>query len=117
MKEYKNIDDYLQQQNESERTELQRVRELIQQTVPAAEEAISYGMPTFKYKGKPLMHFAAFKDHLSIFPTSEPIAELQDKLKEFATGKGTLQYTIQKPIPNELIQDLLHIRVLAIDSK
>lgn len=117
MKEYKNIDDYLQQLNESDRAELQRVRKLIQQTVPEAEETISYGMPTFKYKGKPLMHFAAFKDHLSIFPTAEPIAELQDQLKEFATGKGTLQYTVQKPIPNELIKQLLEIRVAFIDSK
>lgn len=116
MKDYKTIDTYLQDVPQPQQTELQRIREFIKQTVPSAEETISYGMPTFKYKGKSLIHFAAFKDHLSIFPTSAPIAELKEQLADFATAKGTIHFTVEKPVPDNVIKQLLEVRIADIDK-
>ena len=67
------VDDYLKNLPEPQKAELERIRKIVKQTVPEAEEVISYGVPGFKYKGKYLITFAAFKDHLSLFPGSAPI--------------------------------------------
>jgi uncharacterized protein YdhG (YjbR/CyaY superfamily) len=112
--EIKTIDEYLANVDAPKKAALEHIRKLVHQVVPEAEESISYGMPAFKYKGKPLIYFAAFADHLSIFPTSTPIAELKDKLEEFKTGKGTIQFTLEKPVPDALIKELLAVRVADI---
>ncbi|HSX02219.1 MAG TPA: DUF1801 domain-containing protein [Candidatus Saccharimonadia bacterium] len=111
------IDDYLQQVEPPQRAELERVRRIIQQVAPEAVETISYAMPAFKYRGKYLAAFAAFKDHLSLFPTAEPVAALQTRLGDFATSKGTIQFTIDKPLPEPLIRDLMAHRLRAIEQE
>jgi uncharacterized protein YdhG (YjbR/CyaY superfamily) len=104
------IDDYLNNVPELERAELERVRQIVRGHVPEAEEVISYGMPGFKYKGKYLLGLAAFKDHLSLFPTAHPVEILKHKLGEFEVSKGTIQFTIHHPIPDELIKELVDVR-------
>ena len=110
------IDDYFEPLNQPEREALERVRRIIKQTAPEAEEVISYGMPGFKYKGKYLFGFAPFKNHLSLFPASEPIAVMGEKLKSFKLSKGTIQFTHDHQVPEDLIVDLVHIRMKAIDG-
>lgn len=110
------IDDYLADLPNSQREELNRVRAIVKQAVPDTEETMGYGIPTLKYNGKNLIHFAAFKDHLSLFPTDGPIAELEDRLAKFKTGKGTLQFTEEDPIPKDIIQELVRSRINKIDS-
>lgn len=116
MKLYASSDQYLAEQSEANRQELNRIRQLVIQLVPEAEESISYGMPAFKYKGKPLLYYAAFKDHLSVFPTSGPISEIEDQLKEFKTGKGTVSFTLKNPLPDSIIEKLVMVRVAQIES-
>lgn len=108
---------YVNKLSEPERAEFERIRSIVKTTVPEAEETFSYMMPTFKYKGRPLLHVGAFKNHMSLFPTAGPIAELEDELKEFNTGKGTLQFTPDKPIPEDIIKELLLARTAQIDVK
>ena len=110
------IDEHLDKLNDPEKAELQRIRQIVREIVPDAEEVISYGMPGFKYRGKYLVGFAAFKDHLSLFPTSGPIEELQAKLAGFYLAKGTIQFTVNKPIPESLIKELLLCRVRMISK-
>ena len=110
------IDTYFEGVTPAQRKVLEHIRKVIKQTVPDTEEVISYGMPTFKYKKKNLIHFAAFKDHLSVFPTVEPMDQLGDKLKSYRTSKGTLQFTADKPIPDSLIRELVLIRTQIIDK-
>lgn len=105
------IDDYLKSVPVAQRKELERVRKIVASFVPGTEDAISYGMPTLKYKGMNLIHFAAFKNHMSIFPTSQPAEELADKLKEYRTSKGTLQFTEKNPVPENLIKEIVTIRL------
>lgn len=108
------IDDFLKDVPDPQKVELERVRQIIKSTVPDAEETISYAMPAFKYKGKPLVYFNAFKDHMSLFPTSKPTMVLADRLKDYKVSKGTIQFTADKPLPEELIQEILQVRLQEI---
>jgi uncharacterized protein YdhG (YjbR/CyaY superfamily) len=94
----KNIDEYLAGVPEPARTTLNKVRAVIRSAVPPeATEAISYGMPTFKYKGS-LVAFGAFSNHCSLFPMRlSVIAAFKHELAPFQTSKGTLQFPVDKP--------------------
>jgi len=111
------IDDYLEKIGVPQKSELERIRKIVKQIVPEAEEVISYGMPAFKYKKKYLIGFAVFKDHLSLFPTPGPIGALKDKLSDFKLSKGTIQFTIEKPLTEQLIKEILLIRKADINKK
>ena len=112
----KRIDDYLHSIAAPERRELEKIRDTIHELLPDATEVISYGMPGFKYKGKYLAGFNAFKDHLSFFPTSSPVERYKDNLADFKLSKGTIQFTPAKPIPEALIKKLVATRAADIDS-
>ena len=109
------IDEYLEKLPEPERIELQRIRKVINDTVPEAEEVIDYGMPAFKYKGKYLIGFHVFKTHMSLFPTAEPINSMKTKLNNFQISKGTIQFTLKNTIPEPLIRNLLIYKIDSID--
>jgi len=109
-----NIDNYLNDLTPENKKELQRIRELIHSLVPEAEESFSYDMPAFTYEGKPLIYFAAFKDHLSVFPTAFPIEALKNKLASYTVSKGTIKFTLDNPLSDELIEKLLESRISEI---
>jgi uncharacterized protein YdhG (YjbR/CyaY superfamily) len=77
---------------------------------PRAEEVISYGMPGYKYHGM-LVYFAAFKNHCSFFPGSSRIIKMYDELKEYKTSKGSIQFTIDKPLPVSLVKKIVKARM------
>jgi uncharacterized protein YdhG (YjbR/CyaY superfamily) len=110
-KKIETIDAYIQTTPVELQTILQKVREIIHQAAPEATEAMSYQMPTFKLQGKNLIHFAGWKDHLAIYPTPDGIDNLQDELAPYRTGKGTLQFPLDKPIPYELITKIVKARL------
>lgn len=105
----KTIDNYLQDVTPSQRETLEHIRKIIHESVPEVEETISWDMPTFKYKQRNLIHFAAFKDHMSLFPGSGPIKAMKHKLKGYTISKGTIQFTEEKPILESIIKEILHI--------
>lgn len=110
------VDDLLAKVDESQRAELEKIRGIIKNVVPEAEEVMTYGMPGFKYKKKYLISFAAFKNHMSLFPGAETLAELKSELGDHAASKGTIQFTLQNPLTNELIEKVAAHRKAAIDS-
>jgi uncharacterized protein YdhG (YjbR/CyaY superfamily) len=73
-------------------------------------------MPGFKYKGKYLAGYNAFKNHLSFFPTALPIETLKNKLGDYKISEGTIQFTLTNPIADELIRELVRIKVASIDE-
>ncbi len=103
------IDDLLAATDPPQRTELERIRRTVHEICPGAEEVKTYGMPGFKYKGKYLLSFAAFKDHMSLFPGAEPNAQLEDKLKEYKRSKGTIQFTLDNTLPDELLTEIIQL--------
>ncbi len=89
---------------------LRSLRECIRKAAPDAEETISYGMPAFR-QTRILVYFAAFKDHISLFPTSSPIVKFRDELKGYKTSKGTIQFPLDRPIPLKLVEKIVKYRL------
>ena len=108
------IDDYLVRFSGLEKVELEKVRSVVSTNIPDAQEVITYGMPGYKYKGKYLVAFSVFKDHFGLFPTSGPIEKLKYKLADYKTSKGGVQFTVEKPLPESLIKEILLARVAEI---
>ncbi len=108
----KDINEYLAGVPEPARSTLNRVRAMIRFAAPAeATEAISYGMPAFKYKG-PLIAFAAFSNHCSLFPMSPSVIEaFKNELKGFETSKGTIRFPVDKPPSAALVKKLVKARL------
>jgi uncharacterized protein YdhG (YjbR/CyaY superfamily) len=108
------IDEYLKGLSEPQRQALEHVRQIVHKTAAEAVEVITYGMPGFKYKGKYLISFGAFKDHLSVFPGAEPIDSLKAQLKDYKLSKGTIQFTLEHPLPDAVIKELVRGSVARI---
>ena len=106
----KTVDDYLNTLPVDVRFVLDKLRSTIKSMAPEAEEVISYGMPGYKYHGM-LVYFAAFKNHCSFFPGSSQIIKMYDELKEYNTSKGTIQFTIDKPLPVSLVKKIVKARM------
>lgn len=106
------IDQYISEQPEEVRPILGKVREAIRAAAPDATEKIAWQMPTF-WQGGNLIHFAAFKDHISVFPGSEAIVAFAGRLTGYKTAKGTVQFPLDKPIPYGLITEIARWKVTA----
>lgn len=109
-------DQYIDDLSGDQRGEFERVRAEVLKQAPEAELTMSYGMPSFKYKERILLHFGAFKDHVSIFPASdEMISVIGPELEAFRTSKGTLQFTSTNPLPDELLSKVITFRLEGIE--
>ncbi len=116
MKSYKNVDEYIDTFPKDIQNNLQKLRKAIQKAAPDATEKIGYGIPTFVLHGN-LVHFAAFKDHYSFFPASSGINAFKKELGPYITGKGTVSFPLDKPLPLELIARVVKFRVIENTSK
>ena len=99
------IDEYILKQNEDLRPQLNAIRDTIRAASPDAVEKISYQMPTY-WKGRNIIHFAAFKNHIGLYPGGEAPVVFADKLEGFKTSKGTIQFPMDKELPLELIAEI-----------
>ena len=105
------IDDYIEQAAAPEvRTILHKIRATIHQAAPAAEEKISYRIPTFTLEGN-LVHFAAFKNHIGFYPPLKGDAQLQREVAIYSGEKGSLRFPLDEPIPYALIARIVVARV------
>jgi uncharacterized protein YdhG (YjbR/CyaY superfamily) len=109
-KTFKTIDEYISAFPEDTRELLERIRQAIKESAPAAEEAIGYGMPSFKLNGN-LVYFAAFKDHIGFFPTASGIEAFRKEMSAYSTSKGTVRFPLDKPLPLGLIRKIVKYRV------
>jgi uncharacterized protein YdhG (YjbR/CyaY superfamily) len=107
----KTIDEYIAGFPKDVQEILQKIRWTIRKAVPDAEETISYKIPTFNLKGKYLIYFAAYKKHIGVYPVPAGDAELNEELSVYQSGKGTLQFPLNKPIPYNLITKIVKLRV------
>jgi uncharacterized protein YdhG (YjbR/CyaY superfamily) len=90
---------------------LQQVRATIQKAAPGAEETISYAIPTFTLHKAYLVHFAAFKNHIGFYPTPTGSEAFKEELSGYKTGKGSVQFPLQKPMPVDLITRIVAFRI------
>ena len=106
----KNVDEYIKRYPANIQPVLQKIRQTIRNTAPAAEEVISYQIPGYKQNGM-LIFFAAFKDHISVYPAPRQNKAFKKELSVYKGGKGTVQFPIDQPIPYDLITRMTQFRL------
>jgi uncharacterized protein YdhG (YjbR/CyaY superfamily) len=111
------IDAYLATLPPDQRAALQRLRVQVARLVPDAVETISYGMPAFTLNGRVFFWYAGWKDHCSIYPLSGAFLEAhRDELKRYRRTKGSLHFTPAVPLPDALVEDLVHERLAEMEG-
>ncbi len=112
MRTPRSVEEYLAALPEDSRAALERLRRAIKAAAPEATEAISYQMPAFKDHGRSLVCYAAFKDHCSFFPMStKVIGDHIDELEPYVSGKGTIRFTTDQPLPVSLVKKIIKARL------
>jgi uncharacterized protein YdhG (YjbR/CyaY superfamily) len=112
------IDSYLAGLRAEQRDALEHLRAEVGRLVPDATETMSYGLPTFKLNGRALLAYAGWKEHCSIYPMSGEFLEANaDVLKGYRRTKGSLHFTPDAPLPDELLADLVRRRVADLESR
>lgn len=106
----KNIDEYIAGFPKDIQVILEELRTTIRKAAPDAEETISYQIPTFTLKGN-LVHFAAYKKHIGFYPASSGIEKFKNELSAYEGGKGSAKFSLDNPIPLDLINKIVKFRV------
>ena len=104
------IDEYIAGFPKNVRDILEELRRVIRKEAPLAEEAIRYGIPTFRLHGN-LVHFAAFTHHIGFYPTPSAISAFSRELSSYEQAKGTVRFPIDKPVPYDLVRKMVKYRV------
>jgi uncharacterized protein YdhG (YjbR/CyaY superfamily) len=111
------VDDYFASLDASSRAAFEHIRNLVREIVPDAEEGTSYGMAALRYRTKPLLGFRAAKQHLSIFPFSpEAVDAVRGRLAAFELSKGTVRFSVENPLPDDVVRAIVRYRVGDIDG-
>jgi uncharacterized protein YdhG (YjbR/CyaY superfamily) len=106
----KNIDEYIAGFPPDIQAILRKIRAIIREAAPGSEEAIKYQLPTFTLNGN-LVHFGAFKKHIGFYPTPSGTEKFKKELSVYQGAKGSVQFPLDKPIPYDLIREMVRFRV------
>jgi uncharacterized protein YdhG (YjbR/CyaY superfamily) len=108
---FKSVNEYIASKPKDVRSTLQRVRSAIRKAVPAGEELISYQIPVYKLNGVPVLYFAGWKEHFSLYPASDGlVAEFKNELSQYRVSKGTIRFPLSEPVPVDLIERIAKFR-------
>jgi uncharacterized protein YdhG (YjbR/CyaY superfamily) len=113
----KSTDEYISSFPAATQILLQEVRRTIKNIAPEADESISYGMPAYKLNGKALVYFAGYKNHIGFYATPTGHAEFTEELAKYKQGKGSVQFSINEPIPLDLITKIVKFRISEVLKK
>lgn len=112
--QYTTIDEYIAAYPAQVQEILEEIRRVIREEASSASEAIAYGIPTFKVRGKNLIHFGAYKNHIGFYPTPSALDAFSEELSVYASGKGSAQFPLDKPMPLDLIRKIVQYRMAQI---
>lgn len=110
------IEKYISGFPENIQTLLYSVRETVLLSAPGAEEALAYGIPTFKVHGKNLVHFGGFAKHIGFYPTPSGIKKFRSELAKYETAKGSVKFPVNKPLPITLIRKIVKYRLAEVEK-
>ena len=113
---YTTVDEYIHAHPQIVQKYLNEIRAIIEEHAPQATSKISWGMPTYVYHGN-LVHFAAAKNHTGFYPGEDGVAYFEDRLNEYKHSKGAIQFPHNKPLPHELIADIVMFRLKQNEQK
>jgi len=109
--DFRSVDEYISAQPTGVQPVLRRVRSIIRKAVPGAVEVIRYQLPAYKLAGAPMLCFAAWKQHYSLYPASdELVAAFKGALMPYRVSKGTLRFPLSEPVPVTLIERVAKFR-------
>lgn len=111
------VDVYIQTFPAAVQEIMQQLRALIKKTAPDAVEGFAYQMPSYKLKGKPLVYFAAYKNHIGLYATPSGHSAFAEELASYKQGKGSVQFPLDKPMPFDLIERIVQFNVGKITGK
>ena len=115
---FKSVDEYIASHPEAVQGILGLVRSTIREAVPRAEEVISYQIPAYKLHGAPVLYFAGWKQHYSLYPASERlVAALKAELASYEISKGTIRLPLSQPVPVKLIGRIARFRVKEVAAR
>ena len=109
MKKFTSTDEYISTFPESTQIILQQLRTIIKKAAPKSTELISYNMPAYKQNGV-LVYFAGYKNHIGFYPTGNGVAVFKDRLDDYKTSKGAIQFPLDKKLPVKLITEIVKYR-------
>jgi uncharacterized protein YdhG (YjbR/CyaY superfamily) len=115
--QFRTVDEYIKTFPTNVQNILEKMRQTIKRAAPGAIEAISYQMPTFKLRGKNLVHFAAFKNHIGLYPIPSAVEAFKQELSSYKQGKGSVQFPLDRPIPFDLVAKIVVFRVKEVLNK
>jgi uncharacterized protein YdhG (YjbR/CyaY superfamily) len=116
--DFKSVDDYIASQPEVVQGILKRVRRTICKAMPDAEETITYRIPTYKLNGRAVLYFAGWKQHYSLYPSSDPVvAAFKDDLAKYEVNKGTIRFPLSEPVPVKLIEGIAKVRATEVAGR
>ena len=104
MPTFRTVDEYIASFPEEVRAILEQVRATMREAAPGTDEAISYGIPTFKHEGRYVVYFSGWKQHLSVYPVPPGDEALTKAMAPYRSGAGTLRFPYAKPVPLDLIR-------------
>ncbi|HEX6249316.1 MAG TPA: DUF1801 domain-containing protein [Nocardioidaceae bacterium] len=111
------VQEFLEGLDDPSRAVFEHVVGLVRAVAPEVDEGTSYGLPALKYHKKPLMGFRVAKNHLSVFPFSaEAVEAVRERLEGFDLAKGTIRFAVDRPPPDDVVQDLVRTRMREIDG-
>jgi uncharacterized protein YdhG (YjbR/CyaY superfamily) len=111
------VDAYLTDQPAEVRASLQHLADLVLEVAPDAERGTSYGAPAFRWRGRPLLGFTVAKGHLSLFVFSPAVIErVADRLAGLSVTKGTVRFTPDHPVPDDVVRDMVRFRLEEISA-
>lgn len=113
---YKTVDEYFAAAPAHTLHLLKELRAIVKQAAPKAEEVISYNMPAIK-QDKVLVYYAAYNGHIGFYPTASPMVVFKDRLTKYKTSKGAIQFPLDKPIPKQLVKDIVKFRLANVQEK
>jgi uncharacterized protein YdhG (YjbR/CyaY superfamily) len=111
------IDEYLVCVSEDKRAALEKLRKAIRAAAPRAEECISYQVPAFRLAGRLLVAFGAAANHCAFYPGAYPLQVHREELRAYETGKGTIRFQADKPLPAALVRKLVKTRIEEHESR
>jgi len=110
------VDAYLAGRPAAVRTRLEALRRIIRETVPEAEEGFAYGMPAYRYQAKPLAYFAGHAAHVGLYALPATHEAFAAELSDYRTGKGSVRFPLDRPVPEALVGRMVAHRKAAIDK-
>ncbi len=105
------VEKYIEKFPENIQTLLWQMRKIILDAAPGSSEGISYGMPAYKFNGKPLVYFAGYKKHIGFYATPSGHQKFAAELSKYKQGKGSVQFPIEEPLPADLVKRIITFRV------